>query len=134
MIRGIVRHTDCMPKDVTEPKAGGRSNDKSTAIAGIAAIGSVLAASSCCLPVLPFAAATAFAGVSAFLSAAQPYFLGASVLFIIFGFYQAGRAKKCKRRPNRFRSVLLWLSTAFVIGSIFFPQMIANLAATLLSR
>jgi hypothetical protein len=74
------------------------------------------------------------AGSSAFLSATRPYLLGVSILFIAFGFYQARRAKACRRSPSRISSVLLWVSTAFVFISIFFPQMMANAAADLLSR
>jgi len=103
-------------------------------IAGIAAIGSVLAASSCCLPVLPFVAAAGFAGGSAFLAAARPYLLGASALFIALGFYQGWRAKKCQRRPSVIGSVVLWVSTLFVVTSIFFPQLMANAAANLLTK
>ena len=54
----------------------------STALASLAAIGSVLAASSCCLPVLPFVMAAGVAGTSAFLNAARPYLLAVSVVFI----------------------------------------------------
>ena len=103
-------------------------------IASIAAIGGVLAASSCCLPVLPFVLAAGFAGGSAFLSAARPYFLGASILFIAFGFYQARRAKACQRRRSVISSVLLWVSTVFLFISIFFPQAMANAAADWLAR
>lgn len=84
-----------------------------TALVNIAAIGSVLAASSCCLPVLPFVMAAGFAGGSAFLSAARTYLLGASILLIAFGFYQAWREKKCERRPSRISAVVLWVSTLF---------------------
>src|SRR5437870_3766362 len=105
-----------------------------TALAGIGAIGSVLAASSCCLPILPFLLAAGFAGSSAFLSAARPYLLGASILFIAYGFYEAWRAKKCQRRPNVIASVLLWLAAVFVVISIFFPQVMANTSASLLAR
>ncbi len=105
-----------------------------TALAGIGAIGSVLAASSCCLPILPFLLAAGFAGSSTFLSAARPYLLGASVLFIVYGFYQAWRAKKCRRRTNAIASVLLWVAAVFVVLSIFFPQVMANASASLLAR
>lgn len=104
------------------------------ALVSIAAIGSLLAASSCCLPVLPFVAAAGFAGSSAFLSAARPYLLAGSILLIAYGFYQASRAKKCHRRPSVINRVLLWLSTAFVFLSVFFPQLMANAAADLLAR
>jgi len=115
------------------PGAGPHSGMGSP-LAGIAAIGSTLAAFSCCWPILPFLLGAGFAGVSAFLSAARPYLLGASVLFIAYGFYQASRAKKCQRRPSVVGSVLLWLSTVFVVMAIFFPQLIANFAANLLAR
>lgn len=117
--------------------AGGRLRPDSGPriwLASIAAIGSVLAASRCCLPILPFAMAAGFAGSSAFLAAARPYLLGASVFFIAYGFYQARRAKRCQRQPNIAVSILLWSSTAFVVISIFFPQLMANAAANLLAR
>jgi hypothetical protein len=102
--------------------------------AGVAAIGSVLAASSCCLPVLPFLFAAGAAGSSPFLTAARPYLLAASVLFIALGFYQAWRAKQCQRKPSVVSAFLLWTSAVFVIIAIFFPQVMANAAANLVSR
>jgi cytochrome bd-type quinol oxidase subunit 2 len=105
-----------------------------TALASVAAIGSVLAASSCCLPVLPFLFAAGAAGGSAFLTTARPYLLVASVLFIAYGFYQAWRAKRCERKPGVISALLLWTSTVFVIIAIFFPQVMANAAASLMPR
>lgn len=116
------------PDNVTPVRSG------TGALAGLAAIGSVLAASSCCLPLLPFMMAAGLAGGSALLSAVQPLLLAASVLFIALGFYQARRAGKCKRRPSPISSVLLWLSAGFVFVSILFPQVMANAAAGLLAR
>ena len=112
----------------------GRGGGTGAALASVAAIGSVLAASSCCLPMLPFMMAAGLAGGSAFLSTARPYLLAASVVFIAFGFYQARRAKKCQRRPSVISSALLWMSAGFVFLSIFFPQVMANAAASLLGR
>ena len=94
-----------------------------------AAIGSVLAASSCCLPLFPFMMAAGLAGTSTFLSQARPYLLVGSILFIAFGFYQAWRAKKCQHRTSIISSVLLWFSAAFVFVSIFFQQIMANVIA-----
>jgi hypothetical protein len=105
------------------------SSATSTVAVSLAAIGSVLAASSCCLPLLPFMMAAGLAGTSTFLSHARPYLLVASILFIAFGFYQASRAKKCQRRTSVISSVLLWFSAAFVFVSIFFPQIMANVIA-----
>jgi cytochrome bd-type quinol oxidase subunit 2 len=105
-----------------------------TAFASVAAMGSVLAASSCCLPVLPFLFAAGAAGGSAFLVVARPYLMGASVLFIAYGFYQAWRAKRCQRKTGVTSSLLLLVSTVFVVLAIFFPQVMANIAANLLAR
>ena len=119
------------PDTVTTPS---QQNGVRTTFASLAAIGSVLAASSCCLPILPFMMAAGLAGTSTFLSAARPYLLVASVLFVAYGFYQSWRAKKCQRRPNVIASALLWISAVFVLISIFFPQVMANAAAGLLAR
>jgi len=110
------------------------TNDRRAGFAGIAAVASVLAASSCCLPIVPFLMGAAFAGGSAFLSVARPYLLGISVLFLAFGFYQGRRAKQCNRRPSAAGAALLWISTALVAWAIFFPQAMANAAANLLTR
>jgi hypothetical protein len=96
----------------------------------LAAIGSVFAASSCCLPLFPFVMATGLAGTSTFLSQVRPYLLIGSILFIGFGFYQAWRAKKCQRRTSLMSSALLWVSAVFVFVSVFFPQIMANAIAS----
>jgi heme O synthase-like polyprenyltransferase len=105
-----------------------------TALAGVAAIASVIAASSCCLPILPFIFAASLAGSASVLTALRPYLLGASVLFIAYGFYQARQSRKCSRKPNVISSAILWLSAFFVFVSIFFPQVLANAAANILAR
>src|SRR5215472_12595657 len=100
-----------------------------TVAASLAAVGSVLAASSCCLPLFPFMMAAGLAGTSAFLTEIRPYLLVGSILFITFGFYQARRARKCNRRTGVVASVLLWVSAGFVLISILFPQIMANAIA-----
>ena len=122
------------PTPIEQSVGASGDNGRRTTLVSIAAVGGVLAASSCCLPVLPFVVAAGFAGGSTFLSAARPYLLGVSILLIAYGFYQAGRAKKCKLRPSVVGSVLLWVSAVFVFISIFFPQVMANAAADLLAR
>lgn len=112
-----------------DPSRGAR-----TALAGVAAVISVVAASSCCLPILPFALAASVAGGSAFLTALRPYLLGISVLFIALGFYQARRNKRCNRQSSKVASGLLWISAVFVFASLFFPQVLANAAANLFAR
>jgi predicted PurR-regulated permease PerM len=120
---------------LTTQPAPGRS--ARTALAGLAALGSVVAASSCCLPILPFVFAAGAAGSSAVLTAMRPYLLGVSVACIAYGFYQAWRAKQCRRRPNvlgTLSTLLLWISASVVALSLFFPQVIAEAAADLLAR
>src|ERR1700722_1605708 len=85
----------------------GRTTRK-TLVASVGALISVVAASSCCLPLIPFIAAAGFAGGSAFLSAVRPYLLAVSALLIAYGFYQARRARRCHRRPSRLSTFLLW--------------------------
>jgi hypothetical protein len=106
---------------------------KGTVIASLAALGTVVLASSCCLPLLPFLFAAGAAGTSAFFLKVRPFFLAASMLFIAFGFYQAWRAKKCNRKPNALSVILLWFSAAVVVAFILFPQAIANFIANLVA-
>lgn len=123
---------------MTELNDGGgdirRYGNRPGAVASLAAIASVIAASSCCLPILPFVLGAGFAGASAFLSAARPYLLVVSILFISYAFYQARKAKKCRRRPSLIATALLWMSTLFLLTSILFPQVMANAAANMLAR
>jgi cytochrome bd-type quinol oxidase subunit 2 len=105
-----------------------------TTIVSLAAVASVVAASSCCLPLLPFLMAAGLAGGSAFLSAARPYLMVVSILLVAYGFYQARRARQCDRRPSVLASALLWVSAVFVVLSILFPQVMANAAASLFAR
>jgi hypothetical protein len=106
---------------------------KRTIFASLAALGSVVLASSCCLPLLPFLFAAGAAGTSAFFVKVRPFLLAASVLLIAFGFYQRWRAKQCHCKPSVLSAILLWFSGAVVLIFILFPQAIANLLANLLA-
>ncbi len=110
------------------------SRGTKAALASLGAIGSILVASSCCLPILPFVFAAGFAGASTLLTVLRPYLLVLSVLFVAYGFYQGWRAKQCNRPPSIPSLILLWSSAAIVFVSILLPQVLANLAAGLLSR
>ncbi len=109
---------------------------KGTFIAAISAVGSVLAALTCCLPVLPFVLAAGTASSAAFLSpyisALRPYLLAVSVLFIALGFYQSRRATQCNCKPSVLSQVVLWLSALIVAISILLPQAFADLVERLL--
>jgi hypothetical protein len=116
-----------------ENQATGKSESRGTVVTSLAALGSVIAASSCCLPLLPFLFAAGAAGTSAFVAQLRPYLLALSVLLIAFGFYTAGRAKQYNCKPSRISTFLLWFSAIVVFVFIFFPQVIANLVADLLA-
>jgi hypothetical protein len=118
---------------VEENLATRNSGSKTTVVASLAALGGVIVASSCCLPLLPFLFAAGAAGTSAFVAALRPYLLALSVLLIVFGFYKSWRAKQCNCRPSRISSFLLWFSAIVVFVFIFFPQVIANFLANLLA-
>ena len=119
-----------MPKEAMSARIRTESSSGvGTVAASLAAVGSVLAASSCCLPLFPFMMAAGLAGTSAFLTEVRPYLLVGSLLFIAFGFYQARRARKCNRRTSRAALILLCVSAGVVLISILFPQIIANAIA-----
>jgi hypothetical protein len=119
----------------TEGEPGlGYNSKPGVAFISMAAIGGVLAAFSCCLPVLPFAAAAGVAGGAEFLQSARPYLLTLSVALIGYGFYQSSRTKACRRKPGIFVPIVLWSATLFVALSILFPQVMANAVADLVSR
>src|SRR5947209_7262154 len=118
---------------IEENQATNKSGSSSTVVASLAALGSVIAASSCCLPLLPFLFAAGAAGTSAFVGKLRPYLLVLSVLLIAFAFYKSWRAKQCNCKPNRVSTVLLWFSAVVVFVFIFFPQVIANFLANVLA-
>lgn len=111
--------------------SSGKTHSRKALASGLAAMGSVLAASSCCLPILPFVAAAGIAGSSTLFTAVRPYLLVASVLFIAFGFYQRRRATQCDCKPSILNTVVLWISALLVAVSILFPQALANIVADL---
>ncbi len=121
-----------MPR-VEENQQRNKSGSASTVFASLAALGSVIAASSCCIPLLPFLFAAGAAGTSAFVGKLRPYLLVVSVLLIAFGFYRSWRAKQCNCKPSKISTVLLWFSAMVVFLFIFFPQVIANLVADLMA-
>lgn len=116
--------------------ATGKSSSKGAIAAALSAVGSVLAAATCCLPVLPFVFAAGTAGTAGFLSsfvgALRPYFLGTSVLFIALGFYQSRRASQCNCKPSLLSQVVLWVSALVVAVAILLPQVFADLVERLL--
>ena len=119
-----------METDRVNPPA---SRSWRTVVPSIAALGSVVLASSCCLPMFPFIFAAGAAGSSAFFVKARPFLLGASLLSIAFAFYQRRRAKQCQCKPGVLSTIVLWSSLIVVLTFFLFPQVIANLVANFLA-
>jgi len=135
-LRTLTEETTGMATDISQVAknpARAKSGSKSTVIASVAALGSLIVASSCCLPLLPFLFAAGTASTSALVAQLRPYLLVLSVLLVAFGFYKSSRAKQCNCRQSRISTFLLWFSAIVVIVMIFFPQVIANLVADLLA-
>ena len=113
-----------------------KPSSKGALVAALSAVGSVLAALTCCLPVLPFVLAAGTATSARFLSSyvgtLRPYLLGVAVFFIALGFYQGRRATQCNCKPSVLSQVVLWLSALIVAISILLPQAFADLVERLL--
>lgn len=105
-----------------------------TAIGSLAALGGVVLASSCCLPLLPFLFAAGAAGTSAFFVKLRPFLVAGSLLSIAYAFYHAWKAQRCNCRTSILSRFLLWFSAAVVGVFTLFPQTMANFVADLLAR
>lgn len=101
----------------------------STTYSALGAIGSAIAATTCCLPLGVLSLAAGTAGASAVLTTLRPYLLVMSIVLIAFGFWQARRSKMCNRKPSVLSVILLWSAAVFVVISIAFPQIIAGILA-----
>jgi len=98
-------------------------------VSSIAALGSLAAAVSCCLPVGTFLFAAGAAGAARILDPLRPWLFGVSIGALIFGFVQAYGQSRCSLRRNPVSIGLLWISAALVLVMLLFPQTIAGLLA-----
>ena len=126
-----MREQTKVPRGTRDPR---RYSGARTTLASLAAIGSVLAASSCCLLLVPFMMAPSVAWGFGLPFGRKTVSVSNLNCSYRLRFYQGCRAKKCQNRPSVIASASLWLSTAFVVLSIFFPQVMANAAAGLSAR
>src|SRR5438067_5561561 len=118
-----------MGAETTSAKAPGSGR---TILASLAALGSVVLASTCCLPMFPFIFAAGAAGSSAFFAKARPFLLAASLLSIAFAFYQRWRMKRCHCKPSLFSTIVLWFSVVTVPTLFMFLRVIDQLVATIM--
>lgn len=102
------------------------ASERNGLAASFAALGSLLVASSCCLPIGTLIAAAGTAGASAMLDRARSWLMPLSAILILYGFYQMYGARV--RRPL-WSQFVLWISAAMVTSMFLFPQQIAILIA-----
>jgi hypothetical protein len=105
--------------------------DLKPALSSLAALGGVLAAFSCCLPLPVIIASAGLAGASSVLVSLRPWLMGASLLLLAFGFWQTYRRASCSRGRGIATKALLWLSLAIIVAMLLFPQTIAGWLADL---
>jgi hypothetical protein len=98
-------------------------------VSAIAAIGSLVAAVSCCLPVGTFLVAAGTASAGRILDPLRPWLFGVSIAALILGFVQAYGRSHCSLRRNPVSIALLWTSAALVLLMLLFPQVIAGFLA-----
>jgi hypothetical protein len=103
-------------------------------IAPLAAIVGFLAATTCCLPLGAFLAATGLAGAASLIGPARPYLLGLSVAMLALGFWQIHARPSCNVRGRLAGMILLWTLAGLVVVMFLFPQFIAGLLADLFER
>jgi hypothetical protein len=98
-------------------------------VSSIAALGSLVAAMSCCLPVGTLLVAAGAASATRILNPLRPWLFGGSIAALILGFVQAYGRSRCSLRRNPVSLGLLWISAALVLAMLLFPQVIAGFLA-----
>lgn len=93
-------------------------------VSQLGAVISAFLASLCCIgPLLVGLLGIGSAGVFAAAEAYRPYFFGAAILFLGYGFYQLyGR-----KRGNRRTRIVLWVITGVTILLLAFPTLLVYL-------
>ena len=93
-------------------------------VAAVSAVSTVV----CCLP-LGFAGAAALGTVAAVVAPLQAWFIGASVALLLIGVGQIARPQRTCRTRTTSSLVILGLCAVIVLAVVFFPQVVAGIAA-----
>ena len=97
-------------------------SERGPVLSALGAVGGVIAAASCCLPLPAILVATGIAGASVWLDAARPYLIGLSLALLAYGFW---RARSCSRRSR----AVVWIAGLLMVAFFAAPQWIANALA-----
>src|SRR5579872_3270731 len=102
---------------------------RGTALSSLAALGSLVAAVSCCVPIGTFVAAAGAAGAARILAPLRPWLMALSIVLLAAGFVRTYWLPQCATRRRWFSVILLWISAAIVALMRLFPQAIAGFLA-----
>ena len=105
-----------------------------TVLASLAAMGGALAASACCLPLMPFLLAAGLAGSAGFLIRARPYLIAASVLLLVYGCFGLVRFRRMQGKLPVLRAALLLLSVSLVGVAVVSPQLFERVITKMFPR
>jgi hypothetical protein len=105
------------------------ADERGAIVSSIAALGGVLAAMSCCLPLGTFVAAAGAAGAARALAPMRPWLIALSILLLAIGFIRTYRRRECSVGRSPFSVALLWISAVLVLSMLLFPQAIAGFLA-----
>ena len=108
------------------------SESKGVVGSSVAALVSVIAASSCCLPLGILAASGTLAAAGQWIQPLQPYLLGLSAVCLGWAIYRMAFAPRCERR-SPVQMTIVGLAAILVTAMIVLPQQIANFLANWLT-
>jgi hypothetical protein len=126
----LIAETSMQKAGNQQSAAPGRQETPSgwNTFAPLSAAAGVLAAMLCCLP-LPLAFAVGTAGLSAVVAPLRSWFMGLSVVLLVWGFVQVYRQPEACRRTSTISLIVLWASAILVVIALMLPQWLATMAA-----
>jgi hypothetical protein len=99
-------------------------------LTSVAAAMSALATLACCLP-LGIAGAAGALGLSVALERLRPWLISLAVILLGVSAFQMYRGQKRCQRRSRLSLICFGLAVALVLGVMIFPQILAELLASL---
>jgi len=108
------------------------NEERKTLLLGAGGVSAALASALCCAgPLIAVVAGVSGAGVAAAVEPLRPWFLGATAVFLLIGFWMVDREerKACEPgrpcadpRMRRRMKVMLWVATAIAVIFATFPS------------
>ncbi len=112
------RRYETLSTDMNEPKRA--------SVSALAALASVVAMVSCCLPLPAILLAGGLSIGGVWLTEARPYLLALSLALVGYALYSLYRKRSCAMARPLWAQALVWLSLGAVVALGAFPQWSAN--------